>query len=295
MSLTIHLGAHKTATTHLQMALRAAQWDLRRAGVYYSGPHYLRELRCPLTLALSDSGFTRKCQRAKRHLDAVLDFYPEVLLSDENMLGGARRTQLLNAKGVIYPEAGRRLRKMFRLLSNRPATIALSVRDPAGFMTSAFSLQVHRGEELEFEAFMGGRDPAAISWSDLATRILRLPNVGRLIVWRYEDYHPLRQRILRKLLPDALAEKVPDTQPSNVSISQEGYEWLIAQAMRDSDADLRDLATKARQDFARKDGFNALKVVSDDDMKRSAEGYQADVARLRAMPGVDFLDPDIPE
>ena len=47
-TLTVHLGAHKTATTHLQHSLGRARADLRRHGVAYFGPDLLRgRLRLP--------------------------------------------------------------------------------------------------------------------------------------------------------------------------------------------------------------------------------------------------------
>lgn len=289
MILTLHLGAHKTATTHLQASLRAAIGALRQRGVCFAGPMHLRRQTCPLTLALSEAGTRRQAAQARQHFARVAETCSELLISDENIIGGTRRGNLFGRQGQIYPDARPRLRKLLRLLPNRPAVAALSVRDPASFLTSAFSLQLNRGLELELDSYLGGRDPAVVNWTDLATRILSLPGISRLIVWRYEDYRALRPRILSELLPPGLADLIPDPQPVNVSMSQQGYDWLVRHAMRDAEADLRELAGRARNRFARADGHDPLVLLPAAQYERSAQYYAQDMARLQALPGVTFL------
>ena len=291
MVLTLHLGAHKTATTHLQASLRAANGVLRERGVHFAGPTVLRTQRCPLTLALSESGTERQAERARRHLADVAEIYPELLISDENIIGGTRRGYLFGRRGQIYPQAAPRLRKLLTLLPNRPVDAVLSIRDPASFLTSAFSLQLNRGMELELDGYLNGRDPTAVDWTDLAARILSLPGIRRLTVWRYEDYRALRPRILSELLPPGVAPLIPDPRPVNVGMSRQGYDWLTGRAMQDAEADLRELAGQARTRFPRSAGHDPLVLLGHAQRRLSARRYAQDVARLRELPGVIFLDP----
>lgn len=291
MVLTLHLGAHKTATTHLQESLRLAICPLRDVGVHYLGPRDLRENLLPLIRSLNDSGRVAQRQRTRRRMRTAFDVYPEILLSDENIIGGTKRHRLFGPNGQIYPDAGPRLRLLTRLLGNRPVVAALSVRDPARFHMSAFSLQVSQGFELDPDQYMSGRDPAAVDWTGLARRILAVPGVTRLIMWRYEDYRSLRPRILDALLPAGLSAQVPDPRPANVGISQPAYDWLVARAMKDSDTDLRILVRRARSRFPRQDGHPALDMLCADDYERSARNYALDVDRLRGLPGVELLEP----
>lgn len=291
MPLTIHVGAHKTATTHLQASWRAVIPQLRRRGLYYAGPIDLRQQRCPLTLALSDPPQSRKTGRARAYFDMVREVYPQILISDENILGGTRREYFFDGEGRVYPDAATRIGKLIAMLGHQPAVVALAVRDPARFQVSAFSLQLLQGTELDLVQYLDGRRPWAVDWTDLAQRILAVPGVLGLIVWRYEDYGKLRPAILERLLPAGVAGKVPDPRPVNVGLSQQGYEWLVKQAMKDSGADLRRLAGQARQKHLRADGYDRLNLLSAGDAECSARAYADDMARLRRLPRVEFLMP----
>ncbi|MDN3713091.1 hypothetical protein QWZ10_17485 [Paracoccus cavernae] len=79
---------------------------------------------------------------------------------------------LFDRKGRIYPLAAPRLQRIIALTGAKDVTVALSVRDPASFMVSAFSLQITRGHELDIRDYLCGRDVAALSWSELAERLL---------------------------------------------------------------------------------------------------------------------------
>lgn len=293
MPLTLHLGAHKTATSHLQKALRLANAQLRDAGMFYAGPDNLRETALPLTRALYGTGNVPALRRrARRRMDGIFEIFPEVLLSDENFIGGTRRGKLFGRAGRVYPEAEQRLAELMAMLRFRPATAVLSVRDPVDFNVSAFALQLTFGLEIDLAGYLDGRPAWALDWTDLATRILRTRGIERLIVWRYEDYPRLYPVILKRLLPYAALPHVTNPAPANVSLSQPGYDWFVENAMGNTEIDLRVLSRRARERFPRSAGHPGLRLVSDDDHARSAQLYAQDVARLRDLPGVEFLDPD---
>jgi len=288
MALTLHLGAHKTASTHLQVSLRLARRELRAGGVFYADPGVLRHDGLPLVRALTHGG--RAARVVSERLAEARACCPELLLSDENILGGTHRSCLFSRQGMIYPGVRARLRRCLALAGGGPAVLCLSVRDPAQFNVSAFALQLALGNEIEIDAYLQGRDPAALSWSGLAQRLASVPGVARLLVWRYEDYPALRPRLLARILPPGLAALVPEPPPSNESLTQPGYEWFLRRAMADSEADLRVLANRARLRFRRADGHAALRLLPEADYRRSAVAYAEDLRQLRALPGVEFLE-----
>ena len=199
MSLTIHVGAHKTATTHLQQTLRGLIPQMLATGIHYSDIQHWRGGLTRLAVALGDGpGPARLRGRLRRRLDATSAIWPEMVISEENILGSLRREGLMGAGGVLYPQAGRRLARLMGMLRHRPATICLAVREPCGFLTSAFSMQVLGGHELLFADYLGDFDPARLSWTDLARRLLATGAAARLVVWRYEDYPAVRPQIARE-------------------------------------------------------------------------------------------------
>lgn len=296
MTLNIHLGAHKTATTHLQLSLRMVQHELRSNGVFYADPAILRGENLPLIRALSSPAGEREAERlVARRFHHLRELYPWLLCSDENLLGGTHREVMFGRRGEIYPQAAQRLRKVLQLAGGGPVTLFLSVREPAGFHASAFSLQLLLGNELLAEDYMAGRDPALLNWTGLVRRLLSLEGIARIVVWRYEDYPRLRGRILRRMLPPHLAGQVPAPEPVNEGLSQRAHEWLIAHAMTETEADLRQLAARARDQFPRRAGHAPMRPFLPQEHQRSQAAYLADLESLRRMPRVEFLQPRLPD
>lgn len=290
MALTIHLGAHKTASTHLQYSLRLVRQQLRQGGVFYADPPILRHKGLPLTDALA-TGSRPLLDTVADRLAQAREFFPEMILSEENILGGTRRERISGRNGFVYPMAVTRVRQTIALAGGGPVTLFLSVRDPAHFYVSAFALQMTGGAEVEFDNYLDGRDPARIGWTGLVRRLTAISCVARVVVWRYEDYAALRPRLLARLLPPALAAHVPDPPPANESLTQAGYDWFVRRALGDSEIDLRTLVQRARNRFPRSQGHAPLRPVSDADYIRSAQGYAAQIERLRILPKVEFLVP----
>lgn len=292
MTLTIHLGAHKTASTHLQSSLHMVRGALRDAGVFFADPWILRSPRLPLIpVLLRPESPDWYRPHLVRTLTGAREVYPEVLLSDENLLGGINRYNLFDNTGMLYPDAPRRVAETIALAGGGPATLCLAVRDPIRFNLSAFAHLVIRGEEIELSAFLRGRDPARANWVALVRRLSELPGVARILIWRYEDYRALRSRILARMLPPALAVQVPDASPINEGLTQPGYDWFVASAMADSDVDLRVLADHAQARFRAADRHGSLRLLPEEEFARSAASYASQVWRLRRLPKVEFLAP----
>lgn len=293
MAVSIHLGAHKTASTHLQLSLCLIRDDLRAAGLFLAEPSMLREeaAKIPLSQALADGEGCAAQAACRALLAEARGDAQDLLLTEENILGGTRRGTMFSARGLLYPFAARRLSQAIDIAGGGPVTLYLALRDPAGFQVSAFSLQLLLGNELELASYLQDRDPTQVGWAGLVKRLRAVDGVARVVIWRYEDYPALRLRLLDMLLPAGLAGRVPDPPPSNESLTQPGYDWLVKSAMADSEADLRVLARKARARFRRRDGHAPLQLLDEATRARSARVYAAELDRIRAMRGVTLLEP----
>ena len=291
MALSIHLGAHKTASTHLQYALRQIRDRLADAGLCYADPGMLRAAPLDLSQILAAGA---GCAGEPAFADALRRLRgdcADLLLSEENILGGTHRSRMVSRRGLLYPFAVRRLRQVLALAGETQTVLYLAIRDPAGFNVSAFSLQVLLGNEIELAPYLRGRDPAVLDWLGLVRRLAAMAEVTRVVVWRYEDYAAIRPALLRLLLPEGLACAVSDPPPSNEGLTQPGYDWLLRRVMLDTEADLRQLAARARHRFRRADGHGPLRPLPAEDYARSAENYAAQVAALPGLRKVTLLRP----
>lgn len=289
--LSIHLGAHKTASTHLQYSLRLVREDLRAGGVLYLDPSMLRDEQVPLQRALNAGPGGEADEVCTHGLMELMQDCPHLLLSEENILGGTHRTNLYSGRGLVYPYAARRLRQVIAIAGGGPVTLYLGLRDPAGFNVSAFALQVSLGNEIGLADYLSGRDPTKVGWNWLVKRLIAIEEVARIVIWRYEDYAQLRPQILADMLPGGLEAIVPEPAPSNESLTQAGYDWFLRHATANPETDLPRLAKRARARFGRSAGHAALRLLSEEDYARSALNYAEDLARLCLLPKVDFLLP----
>lgn len=292
MSLTIHVGAHKTASTHLQQTLRGLIPRMLAAGIHYSDVHHWRGGVTRLAVALGEGpGPARLRGRLRRRLDVTAATWPEMMISEENILGSLRRGGLMGKGSIIYPEATRRMTRLCGMLRHRPATICLAVREPCGFLTSAFSMQVMGGHELRLADYLDGFDPARLSWSDLARRLLGLRGVARLVAWRYEDYPAVRPQILSAMLPQALADQAGNPPAAIVGLSQQAYDEVLQRALDCPQADVAQLAREAKSRFPREGGAAPLNLMDEAAALRCRAAYDADLAELANLPRTTLLLP----
>lgn len=293
MSLTIHVGAHKTASTHLQQTLRGLIPGMLAAGIHYSDVQHWRGGVTRLAVALGEGAEAARLRgRLRRRLDVTCATWPEVVISEENILGSLRRDGLMGGDQRVYPQARARVARLAGMLRHRPATICLAVREPCALLTSAFAMQVTGGHELLLADYLGDFDPARLSWSDLAQRLLSVRGVARLVAWRYEDYAALRPRILSAMLPQALVDRASDPPAAIVGLSQPAYQAVLDQALDRPGADVAQLAREAKARFPREAGAPRLDLFDPGTAARARAAYAADLAQLAQLPRATLLGPD---
>ncbi len=157
-SIRFHIGAHKTATTHLQMTLAGCSFE---AGTRHVP---LKRLRRTLTSPV---------RKQRLHLPWHRWYRGTWLFSDENILGTTANAL------ELYPDPAHALRHFM----DCDLSIFLAVRSYDSFFSSAYGERLWHHPWQPFEARMPQR-----RWTDLVADLQRdLPDVP-IHVWRYEDY-----------------------------------------------------------------------------------------------------------
>lgn len=188
----VHIGAHKTGTTHIQDTLALRLGALAGHGVDYPTRETLRRARLascvrPAGGKLKDLGWIRNLRRAwvlsRIRSDRGL---PTLLVSEEQIVGLS--DGLLGP--VLYPEAEARLRKLREFTRGEPTVVILTVRNPADIIPSAYSQCLRAGarglpsiEQIRRQALA-----APPSWTDLLRRIRKGFPEAELMVCPFEDY-----------------------------------------------------------------------------------------------------------
>ncbi|MFC7702970.1 hypothetical protein ACFQXB_02035 [Plastorhodobacter daqingensis] len=290
--VVLHVGAHKTATTHLQQSIDAHAAALAADGVLFLGPRALRRdddlplqriLNWPGPLgplrAVVAPGFAAMC-RTRRH----------VFLSEENMLGFAYGDGQIR-DDMLYPDATHRLRKVLTALDLRDTEVLLAVRDPAYLLVSAYGQRLLVGDFLPFDVFAAGVDVASLRWSDLVARLLPIARIGSVTIWRYEDYPEVFPAVLRRALPEPWPGKIaPLPEASHAGLSQRAFAQLQRWHEEGGGPDHAHPALVARAMFPKSATDPGIAPLSPHVLARSARAYARDLDALRRRRAVTFLD-----
>lgn len=291
MTVRIHIGAHKTATTELQRALRTVRRQLEAGGTPFVGPSALRGRWISLPNALFRDDPELRGQ-AERRLRRWLRRHQNHVMSEENILGSVHRRRIFGDGNRLYPEAADNVTRLCALMGGPEAELFLSIRDPAEFVTSAYGQVLREGVAMGIEDYVEGYDVSSFSWAELVGRLTECDGVTGVTCWRYEDYAELRPRILSLLVGEELAEVVPAAESHNMGISAAAYDQFMAWILDDMDEPFTDLLARARAKHPKTAGDPGMRPLAPEVYARSRSSYPGDVAALQALPGVTLLLPE---
>lgn len=292
--LVLHLGAHKTASTHLQRCIEAQEAALARRGVLYMGPRHLRHAGLRLQRVIEGGAPPAEWRkRIGREVIALFAQADAIVISEENILGVSHDRRMLR-DGVLYPDAAPRLDQALRSFRARGVDLFLGVRDPADFVVSAYGQFLMAGGRADFDAFRNGADVARLRWAELATRLLAVPGVRGCTLWRYEDYP--------SCLPQIVAAMLPGGQGAAISALEERMQpgfsarahallraWQSGELAPPEGATLAGLAAEARARFPKGEDEPGLAPFPPEVRARSARAYAADLACLARLPGARLI------
>lgn len=201
MDITLHIGAHRTATTSFQRYLRENAETLARHGVGFWGPHRTRGglfaglLHEDRGSAISpERQYDLACQRVAMNLDRVrATGLRHLIVSDENMLGAPRRNL---RKRRLYPDAGDRLSRYLGAFGGRVTRIALSVRDQEAYWRSCLAFAVHRGMDLPGDDLLQALVDQPRLWQHVIRDVARVAPEALLTVIPHEAMAGLPERRL---------------------------------------------------------------------------------------------------
>lgn len=187
MKLRIHIGAHKTATTHLQQTLLEHREVLKDRGVDYLPREIFRPLAHDYSRPRSWKARAWPLLKGRFHrqLTGLLSGPDRVLISDEDLLGYSY--DLLRVP--LYPDF--KAMHLVRYLADRYDTeLFLGIRSFDGILPSAYAQTLKAVPQTPgtMDRICDNIQHAPPSWAELVDRIrAAVPNAG-LHVWRQEDY-----------------------------------------------------------------------------------------------------------
>lgn len=188
IDIHLYLGAHKTATTHLQGILLANRDTLLTENVTISAPQDVRKRWLPEFFNYNKN---RKHTVDKNLINRLTSIAPATglwILTEENIIGVSN--DFKNRAG-IYPATGTRLKSLVSLFGNANIKLFFSVRSYASFYRSAYSEVVRNRGYLPFDEFYDATRYKNNSWIDTVRMFQEAIPQDHITLWKFEDFRLL--------------------------------------------------------------------------------------------------------
>ena len=187
----IHVGAHKTATTHIQDTLESVYQELSHAGIEYITRENIRNMgRFPTLNWWQRQPILQRYFSKKDIHNHWIGSYKgrneTFLISEENILGSV--SDLLRSK--IYPDIEKNLATLLFLKGDSKMTLFMSIRSFASVFSSAYAQQARMAKAKPggFDTIKKNALNKPPTWSSIIKRIFNLIDADHLKIWKYEDY-----------------------------------------------------------------------------------------------------------
>jgi hypothetical protein len=292
MQVVFHLGAHQTDQGMLLRSLLKNGDLLLAEEVAVPGPSRYRKLIGQMVNSLRGESPDEVAQEAL--YEALLDIgEPDrlVLSSDSFICAPERAIE----EGRLYHRT-HKTQWLRALLPGAEAHFAIALRNPATFVPALFTAGRMRG--VTYDAFMGGTDPRNLRWSDVIARLVDVNPGCPVTVWCNEDTPLIWGDILHALtgLPDDIVFE-GEYDMLGMVMQREGLAELaryLGAHPEASRGDLREVILDLLEGHAAEDRLSVeidLPGWTQDLVEEITAGYDADLATIRAMPGVRLIEP----
>lgn len=289
-SLALHIGAHKTASSHLQKTLHNNRALISAEGIRVVAPHHLRRqgrsLSAMFNLSWTESPKPRRTPHEQ--LAFLARGHKRLVITEENFVG-----MLFDRNGKVplplYPAGPERVAELVAACAPLKPQLFVAVRNPATFMASVYSQVLFGSSHIGPRTFRARNDWRQIDWADYIAKLRAIPNVGDLYVWRQEDYHLSYRLILRRLLRWQVGGKIE-------ALEGRVHPGLSAAAVRQTlqwaqEGKTGNLAGDARALFPINEDNKSFALYARSTLDSAQEIYAAQMAQIEAIEGVTVLHP----
>lgn len=282
VSVAFHIGAHKTATTHLQQTFAQNHDLLDGSDVMVMAPRELRKPGMAIEELFGLMGHPAPNGGGYAKVGELAQGKSRLFLSEENFIGLFRYPRG-DVKFPLYPDAEDRIAELAAAIAPAPLDVYLAVRDPVDWLLSCYSQVLIGDIFMHPTAFFAANEPGRVDWVDLVKRIRGVPGVRILGVWPYENYprnaHFLLRQIMRRRVGGLV---IPPREVSNMGLSLRAIQATLENRSPGA-------AVAAREVFPAGEEFPKFDPLGEELRPEADALYRDQLEQIASLPGVHFL------
>ncbi len=280
--VVLHLGAHKTATTYLQMALKAQRAALLAGGTAVILPSDLR--RGGRAARVDEHGEAPGLE-AQLFALASDPSTRRIVVSEENFIGSTGHN--LTRKS-LYPSILRRLGKLPGELNHPHVRILFSLRDYGPFLSSGVTTAVRRGKIFDEDALKAAFLLLHRNWVDVVEDLRGLFPAARLVLWRYEAFAESEAKICAQIDPGFAPR--PQKRAFQ-TLSRDAMQQILHELTNNTTGELpRQIVRRAARISPISDTNPAYSLWNAEEARHLSQSYQAHWTTIcDAHPGVALM------
>ena len=271
-SIVIHVGVHKTATTHLQSRLFNSRKELEKKGITY------------LKLGLVRKVLTRKLQRRNFKNEAVIAALSpwlknkRLLISDENIIGSLKAPD----SGKLYPKAFNRMKRIMDALSDFNPEVYVTLRSYEDYMISRYSEFLRNNDYMPFDNYYQSIDYQTVNWLCLLNDLYRA-GCKNLIVSEFSDTLEKEDDYIAMLLGGRVTVTAASqgAEIRRARVSQEILDAIKSYALVYPDRPTK-MLMRFFDSHSPQSGLTKFIPFSDEQRKILSENYQNDLLKIKS-------------
>lgn len=199
----LHLGFHKTATTHLQDLLEFHSYQLLSQETLFLTRFDIRPLSFQESFQKKDF---KKCeqileQAANKKFPFHKSTVKKLILSEENLAGGLK---LLYSRSMLYPNLNKQIINLNKLFPNNKIIILFGIRSFIDFLPSIYGEILRHNKFFPIEDFFNRINVDNLSWFKLIDDITSHFPFLTIRTWNFEEYISNPISIIKKAFDSTL-------------------------------------------------------------------------------------------
>ena len=286
INIKLYLGAHKTATTHLQGIFLANREKLLEKNIKLSAPRDVRKSWLP--------SFFKFCNKNdKNALADIQSLAPGKgtwILTEENIAGTSNDFTKLPG---MYPKIEDRLSCIKKAFEGSDIELFFSIRSYDSFYRSAYSEVVRNRGYIPFSEFYDEERFKNNSWVEMVRMFANVLPQEKITLWCFEDFRDLVPDLVAGITGSDNAEELIESykpETTRPSLSQKTMDILASLYPVISREESRKLVERINQEYAISDGYAPLIPFSQEQIDGFKKQYQNDIEIIKKeFPGINFL------